>query len=424
MLLNYEDVSTVKKTVEVEIPADLIAAQTRSVVADFSRQANVPGFRPGKVPAAIVRTRFAKEIQEQVMEELLPLTFKEAVADKDLDLVGEPILKHLDTFIEGAPVKYTAEFEVKPRFELGEYRGLVIDDPKIEVADSDVDEMIGRLQEQASAYRPETERGLEDGDFAMIEMTTSGEGIEPETRGGHFRLGEETPLPELHEGLRGRKSGESASFEKTYGDDAQNEAFRGRNIRHDVTLKEIRVQEKPEVNDEFAQSTGEWQTVDEMRERIGADIRAHRELEARRLKQNQIGEILLAAHDFEVPETMVEEEVGKSLQNYARFLVSQGIEIEKAGIDWPKMRDQFLPEAAKRVKRALILEQIAKKENLIVSDVEIDAEIRRATKEADRDFAEVKYRLRNDGGYDKLRMSLSQEKALELVLREATLRSA
>jgi trigger factor len=375
------------------------------------------------VPAGVVRTRFAKEIQEQVMERLLPLTFHDAIADKGLEIVGEPHLQHMDTFIEGAPVKYKAEFEVKPQFELGEYRGLAIDDPKIEVGDGDIGAMIDRIREQASAYRPETERGLEEGDFAMIEMTTSGEGVDPDTRGGHFRLGEETPMPELHDALRGKMPGETASFEKTYPEDAQNESFRSKTIHHDVTLKEIRVQEKPEVTDEFAQSSGGWESVDQMREAIAADIRKHRELEAKRLKQNQIGELLLAAHEMEVPETLVEEEVGKSLQNYARFLASQGVDLEQAQIDWGKMRDEFQPEAVKRVKRSLILEQIAKKENLIVSDVEVDAEIRRAAKEADRDFAEVKHRIKHDGGYESLRMSLSQERALDLVLREATLRA-
>src|SRR5437763_9018909 len=169
MLLNYEDVSPVKKIVEVEIPADLISAEAQRVTADFSRQANIPGFRPGKVPTGIVRTRFAKEIQEQVMERLLPRTFQDAVADKDLEIVGEPHLQHMDAFVEGAPVKYKAEFEVKPRFDLGEYRGLAIDDPKIEVADADIDDMIDRLREQASAYRPVTDRGPERDDFAMIE---------------------------------------------------------------------------------------------------------------------------------------------------------------------------------------------------------------------------------------------------------------
>src|SRR5258706_244127 len=303
MLLNYQDLSTVKKSIEVEIPADLISSESRRVADEFGRQAKIPGFRPGKVPAQVVRTRFAKEIQEEVMSRLLPLTFREAIADRGVEPVGDPRLQHIDAFIEGAPLKYKAEFEVKPHVELSDYRGLEIDDPKIEVTEHDVENMVERLREQASSYRPETERGLEDGDYAMIEITTS-----------------------------------------------------------------------------------------------GADIRKHREIEVRRKKQSQVGELLLAAHDFDVPQTLVDEELGKSMQNYARFLASQGVDVEKAEIDWQKVRDDFLPEAVKRVKRGLILEAIAKQENLQVSDVEVDAEIRRAANEAERDFGEVKHRLKHDGG--------------------------
>ena len=156
-----------------------------------------------------------------------------------------------------------------------------------------------------------------------------------------------------------------------------------------MTLKEIRVQEKPDVTDEFAKSVGGWETVVQMRETLGTDIRRHRELEAWRAKKIQIGDKLLASHDFDVPETLVDEELSKSLQNYARFLVSQGVDLDKAELDWEKIRDDFRPEAVKRVKRGLILEAIARKEGLVVSDVEVDAEIRRAAQESDRDFAEV-----------------------------------
>src|SRR3954451_20347280 len=120
MLLNYTDVSPIKKTVEIEIPADLIANEAKRVTNEFARQAKIPGFRPGKVPASVVRNRFAKDIQEEVMSRLLPRTFREAIADKGLEPVGDPHLEHLDPFIEGAPVKYKAEFEVKPQIDLGE----------------------------------------------------------------------------------------------------------------------------------------------------------------------------------------------------------------------------------------------------------------------------------------------------------------
>ena len=422
MLLNYEDLSPVKKSVEVEIPADLISNEAKRVTTEFMRHAKLPGFRPGKVPPSVVRTRFAKEIQDEVMSRLLSRSFRDAIADKGVEPVGDPQLQHIDPFIEGAPVKYKAEFEVKPQIELREYRGIEIDDPKIEVLDEDVEKMIERLRDQASAYRVETDRTLQNDDFAMIDITTSAEGIEPETRSGHFRVGEETPMPELHEALLGKKPGETGSFDKTYGEDASNEKFRGRNIHHEVALKEIRVQEKPEVTDEFAKSVGGWDSVAQMREAIAADIRKHREFEALRVKQNQIGEHLLAIHDFEVPDALVDEELGKSLQNYARFLASQGIDVEKADLDWNKISEDFRPEAVKRVKRGLILEAIARKEGLVVSDVEVDAEIRRAANESGRDFAEVKHRLRQDGGYEALRASLLQEKALAFVLKEAKTR--
>jgi len=422
MLLNYEDLSPVKKSIEVEIPADLISSESKRVTTEFSRQAKLPGFRPGKVPLSVVRSRFAREIQDEVMNRLLSRSFRDAIAGKGIEPVGDPQVQHIDPYIEGAPVKYKAEFEIKPQIELREYTGIEINDPKIEVTDTDIDHMIERLRDQASSYRVETERGLEDGDFAMVEITTSGEGIAPETRGGHFRVGEETPLPELHDALRGKKPGETASFDHAYGDDANNEQFRGKTIHHQVTLKEIRVQEKPDVTDDFARSVGGWETVAEMREAIGGDIRRHREFEALRVRKNQIGDRLLELHDFEVPEALVEEELGKSMQNYARFLASQGVDLEKAEIDWNKVRDDFRPDAVKRVKRGVILEAIARREKLVVSDVEVDAEIRRAANEGERDFAELRHRLRHEGGYEALRDSLAQEKALEFVLKEARAR--
>lgn len=423
-LINYEDLSSVKKSVEVEIPAERISSEANRVTHEFSRHAKLPGFRPGKVPANVVRTRFAKEIQEEVMSRLLPLSFREAIAEKNLEPVGDPKLEHLDPFIEGAPLKYKAQFEVKPPIVLGEYRGIEVDDPKIEIADADVDQMIERLREQASSYRTESDRGLEDGDFAVIEMTSTVEEMETKRDSGHFRMGEETPLPELHDALRGKKPGDTAVVDKAYGEDAATEVFRGKTVRHEVTLKEIRIQEKPEITDDFAKSFGGWESVDQMREAIAADIRRHREADVLRSKKNQVGDVLLDRHHFDVPESLVEEELAKSLQSYARFLVSQGVDLDKADLDWRRIGEDFRPEAIKRVKRSLILEAIARKESLVVSDVEVDAEIRKAAREQDREFADVKHHLKHDGGYEALRQSLLQERALDLVLRETKPRRA
>lgn len=418
-VLSFEDHSPVSKSVEVEIPADLITSESRRVAGEFGKAAKVPGFRPGKVPASVVRTRFAKEIEEEVVSRLLGQTFRDVMKEKGLEPVGEPQLEHIDALIEGAPMKFKARFEVKPQIELGEYRGLEIEEPKIEITDTDVDAMIERLRGSMSHLRPVTDRGAQDGDVATIELTSTTEGGEPSTRSGEITLGEESPLPELHEKLQGKQPEETISFDRAFGEDTENEEWRGKNVHFDVTLKALATRELPEVTDDFASSVGGWDTAEQMREVIAADIRKHREAEAVRFKRNQVGEQLLAKHTFDVPETLVEDELGKSLNNYARYLASQGVNLETAEIDWRKLGEDFRPEAVKRVKRSLILEAIARKENLSVSDVEVDAEIRRAANEQGRDFAEVKHHLKHEGGYEALRQSLSQDRALELVLRES-----
>ena len=419
-VLNFEDHSPVQKSVEVEIPADLLSSESRRVTSEFARQAKLPGFRPGKAPTSVVRTRFAKEIEEEVVSRLLGQTFRDVIREKGLEPVGDPQLEHVDAFIEGAPMKFKARFEVKPAIELGEYRGLAIDEPKIEVTDTDIEAMIDRLRGSMAVMRPITDRGAEDGDIATIEMTTTVEGEEPETRQGEVQIGEESPLPELHEKLQGKKPDETVSFDRSFDETAQNEAWRGKTVHFDVTIRALAQRELPEVTDEFANSVGAgWETAAQMREVIAGDIRKHREAEALRFRRNQIGEQLLARHNFDVPETLVEDELGKSLNNYARYLASQGVNLETAEIDWRKIGEDFRPEAVKRVKRSLILEAVAKKEGIEISDVEVDAEIRRAANEQGRDFAEVKHHLKHEGGYEALRASMAQDKALELVLSES-----
>jgi trigger factor len=209
------------------------------------------------------------------------------------------------------------------------------------------------------------------------------------------------------------------SFEKAYGEDSPNEMVRNKTVRYDVELKEIRVLVKPEVNDEFVKSVGMGESLDAARTQITEDVRRHKEHDGQQKKKQELGEKLVAMHNVIAPDVLVDEELGNSMRNYARFLASQGVDLEQAQIDWEKVREEFRPEAEKRVKRGLILEEIAKKESLSVSDVEVDAEIRKAAAGSNREFAEVKHRLKDDGGYESLRASMLQERALDMLLAEA-----
>jgi ATP-dependent Clp protease protease subunit len=273
-VLTYEDISPIQKLVEVEIPADLISREANRVTSEFGRQAKVPGFRPGKIPLSVVRNRFAKEIQDEVVSRVLGESFRSVVQEKGLEPVGEPKLEHLDPFIDGAPMKFKARFEVKPQIDLGEYRGLEIEEPKIEVSETDIEAMVERLRLSVSHLRPVVDRGAEDGDVAMIEITSTPEGGEPDTQSGEMTIGEEGPLPQLQETLQGMTPEDAPrSFDRTFAEEAVRDEWKNKAVHFEVALKALAIREKPEVTDELAKSVGGWETVDQMREAIGADIR-------------------------------------------------------------------------------------------------------------------------------------------------------
>lgn len=419
MLVEYKELSTIRKSVNVEIPAEAISREVQQVTSEFAKQARIPGFRPGKTPRNVVRTRFLKEIDEEVTSRLLPRFFSEAVGEKGLQAVGNPELKHMGPVVEGAPLRFDAEFEVKPPIELKEYRGLSISQIDSAVGEEEVDKTIARLQEQGATFRPVNHRPARPGDFVTIDVASSGEGVEPRSSEGYqSELGDEMPLPELRDVLLGKSPGDTGSFDKVYAEDAPNEEVRGKTVHYEVVLRALQERELPQLNDDFARSNGIGDTLIEMRTKIREDLARHKEHDVLKAKRQEVSDQLIGIHDFEVPETLVDEEVGKSLRNYARFLSSQGIDLDKQQIDWEKIRDDFRPEAVKQVKRQLLLEVIGKKENIEVSDAEVDAEIKRAAG-TQREFAEVKHRLVHDGGYESLRLSIVQERALDLVVNEA-----
>jgi trigger factor len=397
-----------------------VRGELATLTTEFARQAKIPGFRPGKVPAKVVRTKFEKEIRDEALDRLLPRFFFEAVKEKGLEPVGNPSVKSVDPLTEEAPVRFVAAFEIKPQIDLQDYRGLAINQPSTEVDENELGAVLDRLREQASSFEPVTDRVAQEGDYLVIDIDSSGEDVEPrKSEDYQFQLGENAPLAELNEQLFGRSPGDKVSFEKTYDENAPNELVRGKTVKYDIVVKEVRTRMRPELNDDFARSTGIGESLDEMKNTIREDLRNHKERDAQQAKRKQIGDHLTRLHQIEAPDALVEEELGNAMRDYARYLASQGIDLEKAQVDWEKVRDEFKPEAENRVKRSLILEAIAKKEGLQISDVEVDAEIRKAAQGANREFTEVKHRLRHDGGYESLRTSLLQEKALELLLNEA-----
>ena len=417
MLIELNDLSSIRKEITVEIPLEAIASAMNEITNEFVRHAKMPGFRPGKAPRSVVQKRFEKDIRDELMERLVPQHFHDAVTERELEPIGEPILKNVPELVEGSPVRFVAEFEIRPTFELKEYRALQVTERTASVNDEEIDHVVERLRNQASSFRPVEGRSAEEGDWLVVDITASGNDVETKTTTDYeLQLGSDSPLPELLDALKGKSPGETASFERTWDEAAPDEEVRGKTVRYEVTLKAVRLLEKPEVNDDFARSVG-LTSVDEMRKAIEKDLLRHKEHEVETGKREELTRQLNETHDFEVPEALVQEEISRGLRNYARYLASQGIDPERAPVDWEKARDEYRGDAVQRAKRSLILDEIAKKEKLTASNAEVDAEIRRLA--GDDEFAEVKQRLRREGGYDGLRATILQEKAMQLLVNEA-----
>lgn len=420
MLIDYRDVSTVRKEVDVEIPADALSERFDEVAGEFARKVKVSGFRQGKAPMSLVKKKFGSDIRSEVIERLLPVYFTEALKEKDVKPLGEPHLVNMDEFRDGSPLKFTATFEVVPEIDLQEWKGLEVTEPPREVTDEEVDQVIDNIRNRASTFAPVEGREAREGDWVSVDIESSGEGVEPrKSEDYEFELGENAPLPEIVTALVGKKPGDDVHFEKVWEPDAPNEEVAGKRVRYDIRLKAVRTLERPEVDDDLAK-TGGWDTLEEMRARLREQLLHQKEHEAENQKRKQLGDQLVERHDFEVPSIMVEEELNKALQDYARYLQSQGVNLEYAEIDWMKVRDEFRTEAEARVRRMMILNAIADAESLTVSDEEVDDEIRPNVRE--QEFAGVRSGLRRDGTYEAIRRSLRRDKALKLVMDAAKIK--
>lgn len=422
MLIDLKELSPVRRQAEIEIPADAIATEMNNVTGEFARSVKVPGFRPGKVPVSVVRSRFQKDIEKETLERLVPRFFFDALSDRDLRPVGSPGVTQMGDFSREEPVRFTAEFEIRPDVRLREWRGIEASAPAAEVTEADIDKVIDGWLDNDSTLEPAPGRPAQEGDVLLADVESSGEGMETRTSEEvSIRLGEGNPIPAFNENLFGRNAGEVVEFDHTFGeDDAPNSDVRGKTVHYKVTVREIRTLVRPVADDEFAKKTGFGDTVAELREKIREDLKGHKEQEAQQARREEVARKLVEMHEVPTPQSMVEDELGKAMREYARFLQSRGVNLEYADVDWQEVQKQLLPGAENRVRRSLILDAIAKEEGITVTDVEVDAEIRQAANASRQEFAEVKHRLRHDGGYEALRASMVQERAFERVLEAAT----
>ena len=410
-----------RHSLEISIPVDTVESETERVVGSFQQRAKLPGFRPGKAPAGLVRKQFEGDIRQQVLEHLVPKFLEQELEKQDLHIVGQPDISDVH-FHRGEPLRFKAEFEVFPQIELNEdYRTLSIPYKDPQITDEDVAKRIEEIRDQKADYSNVDPRPIQDGDHAVIsiESISGVEGQPVKQDEMMLNVGAEDTLPAFTENLRGMSPGEEKDFDVTYPDNYAQAKLAGKTVRFHVAVKGIRKKELPEVNDEFAQDLGDFRTVDELRDALRKSLFAQRQQEAQQEAKNKLVEKLVAAHEFPVPEAFIDRQVRNRVEQTLHSLAAEGIDASKIQLDWHKVKSSQRDKALAEVKASLLLSRIAEREAIGATQDEVDREVERIAKQQREPFAAVRLRFEKDGTLGRIASHIQSEKTLNFLFEHA-----
>ena len=413
-------VDSCKRELEIAIPWEAVQEQTDKIVASIRRKAKIPGFRPGKAPPPVVKSRYNAEIRKEIVEQLVPKYFWDEAREKDFQVVGSPDVHDLE-FEDGEPMRFRAEFEVFPEFELGEYRRIEVPYSEPDVSPEQVEEELERMRERQASYVNLDPRPLEDGDIAVLALKSEVVGDAPQVDQDDttITLGEQGTLPEFTQNLLGKSPGDEVDFTVAYPEDFGNEKLAGKEVPFHATVKGLRQKELPELDDEFAADLGDFRTIDEVREKIREQMEEHFRRQATEAAKNKLTDKLVESHDFEVPEKLIEQQVVRRLERWLGSLKRQGVDIDKLNLDWQKARDNERDPAVRDVKAGLILERIAKVESISATPDEINEQVRQYAAQSKQTAEAARKKLAEDGTLDRRQGQISNDKALSFLFDEA-----
>jgi trigger factor len=411
-------INSTQREIAVEIPADIVSRETEAVIQKFQKMAKLPGFRKGKVPASVVRQRFAEDIKTEVVEQLVPKFFRQETEKQGLHPVSQPRVTDLHIH-DGEPLKFTAKFEVLPDFEVQGYQDIKVERPDVTVTNEDVEKTLNQLREQNATYNAVEGRPLQDGDFAQVAFKGVPQGeadAQPVSMDDVMvEVGGSNTIPEFTENLRGASAGDEKTFTVKYADDFSDERLKGKSFDYTVKVNSIKTKSLPELNDDFAKELGpQFTTVAQLKAAIRENMESEKKHQAEHESKDKIVDELVKSNPIEVPDALVEHQVDLRLERGLRALAQQGMKTEDMRrMDFGRLRAGQRDAAKKEVQVALLLEKIADKEQITASDEDLDKEIQIMAAQSQQPVDAVRARLMKEGSLDRLRNRIRTDKTLE-----------
>jgi trigger factor len=419
MKSEFQDVSETQKKILIEIPSDIVDAEIDRVAKGYSKQARLPGFRPGKVPSNIIKQRFREQIHHDVMHDLIPRAVEEALQERGIEPVATPDIKDV-SLREGEPLKFTADIETVPAFDPGDLSTISLRQELSAVTDDAIERTLDRLRERAAKHESVEGRPVADGDTAVLELDRT----DPDGKVDHHdevsvELGAAGNPPGFDQNLLGLNPGDEKTFVVHFPEDYAVKDLANADVNYHVKVKEVRRKVLPELDDEFAKDVGDFESLGALRDRVRADMQTDAENHAKEHVRSDLLKQLGQRIAFELPSSLVDREIDRRLEEFARRLMDQKVDPRKAGIDWGQFREAQREAARDAVASALVLDEIARRESLTVATEDVDKEIEQFAERSGRTPAALRAQLEKEGGLARLTAGLRRERAVDFAMSRA-----
>ncbi len=419
MKVAVEEIGACKRRLQVEEGPEVVQDAWEKAFKRVQKEARLPGFRKGKVPAGMVKLHFADEVRQEVARHLIPDVYRQALQETKLHPVEEPDLKGV-TLEEGAALKFEALVEIKPAIALGQYTGLAVNHTPKPFEEREVDEALEHLREQHAEFRT-VERPADLHDLVVMDYTLTPDGMDARTETGYgFLLGSGAVMPEVEEAVIGLAAGGERTARVRFPDDHRTEALRGKAGETKVKVTEVKEKVLPALDDGLAKTVGQFDTLEALKEGVRKGLQSRRDAENRQALEDAVTEAVLAGHPVEVPEALVLRQVGHLIEHTRERVRRQGMDPDKLPWDYGKLLQELKPGAEKAVRRSLVLEAIAEKEGLVPTAADVDAEVEKIAVANNRPVPAIRRVMQDSGDLEGLRHSLRETRTLEFLISKST----
>jgi trigger factor len=389
------------------------------VAREYSRKVRIPGFRPGKAPAKVIKQRFKEQILHEASHDLIPRAIDAALHEKGVEPVSQPEVPHIHV-VEGQPLTFSASFDTLPAFDPGDLGDIAIVRASSSISDDAVDNALQRLRDRAARSETIEGRGVIDGDIVTVDLTrTDASGASDTHKDVAIEMGAAANPPGFDQQLQGLEVGAEKSFSVDFPADYPSGELAGTTVSYSVTVKGLKRRVLPELDDEFAKDMGEFDSLAALRARVREDLEHEGKHAAERSVRGDLMKELAKRVPFEVPASLIDREIDRRLEEFAGRLMDQNVDPRQAGIDWSAFRESQKEPAREAVASALVLDELARREQLVVSDDEVEQEIGRYAERVGRTPAAVRAALEKEGGLSRVRSGLRREKSVDFVMSRA-----